>query len=120
MIVEHEPDTMTISVARDFSEDPGSRYIEDGPHSAEEFMPVLEPLFLEARQRGVKLLVDLDGVSGYATSFLQGSFGNLAAKYGSDAVNAVLRFKSEDDPYILRYIARYIREAHEVKKDKAK
>ena len=105
--------SLQISVAEDFSRAPGARCPEDGPDSAEEFrVRVLIPLFEEARQQGVSLTVNLDGVYGYATSFLQGTFGNLAAEYGSSAVKGTVRVISDDDPYLHEYIERYIDEAN--------
>lgn len=73
---------------------------------------VLEPRFLEARENGEKLFVDLDGVEGYATSFLEAAFGGLARKYGTEAVQKVLSFKSEEEPYLIEEIEEYIREAN--------
>ena len=104
-----------VSVADDFSRTPGARFRKDGPFSAEEFMETLVvPKFEEARRLGVKLVMDLDGVAGYATSFLQGTFGNLAAHYGTREVLNTVEVISNDDPYLLKYIDRYIKEANRV------
>jgi hypothetical protein len=101
-----------LSVARDFSDTPGPRYRKEGPHSGQEFYEeVLLPKFKEARQRGVKLLVDLDDTAGYATSFLEESFGNLAIEYGAKTVLANITVKSDDEAYLAEEIEKYVKEA---------
>jgi hypothetical protein len=67
-----------ISVARDFSATPGGRYAKDGKWSGEEFrQKFVEPRLLKAMEARQKLSVDLDGTAGYATSFLEETFGGL-------------------------------------------
>lgn len=105
-----------LSVADDFSYEPGSRYRWEGPFSAEEFTEEhVFPLFEEARQKGVKLVIDLDRTAGYATSFLEGTFGGLARRYGKKAVKESLEVVSNDDPYLLNFIYRYIDRVESVK-----
>ena len=71
-----------LRIATDFSEIPGGRGRDEGDHSGEEFREEhLEPRFAEALERGAILYVDLDGVEGYATSFLEEAFGGLTRKY---------------------------------------
>jgi len=60
---------------------------------------------------GSKLLVDLDGGYGYATSFLEEAFGGLARLHGSEGVSKTLIFRSEEEPYLIEAIARFIKEA---------
>lgn len=100
---------VNLSVADDFSYQPGARYRWEGPYSAEEFTEEhVFPCFEEARRSGVKLVVDLDRTAGYATSFLEGTFGGLARRYGKGVVNETLEVISHDDPYLLNFISRYI------------
>lgn len=67
-----------ISVSKDFSRTPGGRYREDGPFSGVEFREdFVEPSLKQAILERHKLAIDLDGVSGYATSFLEETFGGL-------------------------------------------
>jgi len=101
-----------IRIGPEFSKTPGSRYITNGKHSGEQFREeVLKSKYLEAIQAGVKLHVDLDGTAGYATSFLEEAFGGLAREYGSAKVAAVLEFTSNDEPYLIEEIQKYISEA---------
>lgn len=66
-----------ISIARDFSPYPGGRIPADGPHSGEEFRDTfLLPIFKDEK----KVQIDLDGVWGYGSSFLEEAFGGLVRK----------------------------------------
>lgn len=103
---------ITVTIARDFSETPGPRYRTDGKFSGEEFRhKVLLPAFLKARSLGVELLVDLDGTEGYATSFLEESFGGIAREYGATDLERVLQLKSDEEPYLITEVLGYIRDA---------
>ncbi len=110
-----QPDTSPIYVklARDFSRTPGPRRREEGLYSGEEFLErVLEPKFIEARNKRVKIVVDLDGCAGFATSFLEAVFGGLARKYGSDDVTNYVEIVSHDEPLLKEEIGRYVRDAN--------
>ena len=86
-----------IIIKSDFSDSPGARYREDGPHSGQEFYEdLLKPKFLEAQTKGVKLEIDLDGVWGYPSSFVSGSFGKLSLEYTSEMVLSIVVFISEE------------------------
>ncbi|HEY3822722.1 MAG TPA: STAS-like domain-containing protein [Polyangiaceae bacterium] len=68
-----------IDVGRDFSPTPGGRYRREGEWSGEQFREdVLEP----ALQDGGEVIVDMDGVEGFTTSFLDEVFGELVRRYG--------------------------------------
>lgn len=86
----------TIKIS-DFTQTPGARYREDGRYSAQEFM---EDIFLSAFEKAIegnyKILVDLDGVWGYPSSFISGSFGKLSYERGSSLVLKHVEFKSDD------------------------
>lgn len=104
----------TISIARDFTTTPGARGPDEGPFSGEEFLEkILDPQFVIARSTKEKLQVDLDGTEGYATSFLEASFGGLARKYGAAAVLELLELKAVDEPYLIEEIASYIRDTEQ-------
>ncbi len=105
-----------ISIKDDFSSTPGARYYTDGEFSGQEFRDEkLEPKFLGLSD-GEKLLVDLDGTSGYATSFLEEAFGGLARKHGSKIVLSALNFLSNEDPSLIQEIESYIRNCKTGKK----
>lgn len=70
-----------LDVSKDYTDTPGGRYIKDGSFSGEDYREnVLYPKYIEARNKGVKLIINLDGCFGYPTSFIEESFGGLARK----------------------------------------
>jgi STAS-like domain of unknown function (DUF4325) len=67
-----------ISIAAQFSRYPGPRYRKDGPFSGEEFREeFLAPALQNAGKTGSLVIVTLDGVAGYGSSFLEEAFGGL-------------------------------------------
>lgn len=104
----------TLSIANSFTRTPGHRSRVDGNFSGEEFLEdVLLPAFKNARENEEKLYVDLDGTSGYATSFLEASFGGLARQYPIQDVLNVLEFISYDEPYLIEEVNGYIQHARD-------
>ena len=100
-----------ISIARDFSPYTGARYRTDGPYSGQEFREdLLEPRFLQALEQEQKLLINLDGTEGYATSFLEEAFGGMARSHGVQRVLDHLEFQSLDEPLLIDEIKKYIRD----------
>jgi hypothetical protein len=96
----------------EFTSTPGARYTWEGPYSGEEFREsYLAPAFLRARKANTTLTVDLDGTSGYATSFLEESFGGLARRYGIADVLRIVKIKCDDEPASIARIDGYIRNA---------
>lgn len=96
-----------ISIAKEYTNTPGARYRKDGKFSGEEFREkFLEPEFLSGSN--TKMLVDLDGTEGYATSFLEEAFGGLARKVGKAIVKERISFKSDEDPSLIDEAIQYI------------
>jgi hypothetical protein len=99
-----------ISIARDFSPTPGGRYIQDGAFSGESFRDTLvEPRFAEAVRVGSKLWIDVDGTAGYATSFLEETFGGLVRDLGKKISDRIVIVT--DNPLRKREIEGYITDA---------
>lgn len=68
-----------VSVAREFTVTPGGRYRRISEFSGEEFrQKLLEP----AVRSGQPVVVDLDGVVGYGSSFLEEAFGGIVRTMG--------------------------------------
>ncbi len=106
-------DSITIRVC-DFSKTPGSRYRDEGKkaHSGQEFREdILEPNFKIALANNKEILVDLDGTIGYGTSWLEEVFGGLTRVYGKAKVLKILKFKSEEEDYLIDDIKQYINDA---------
>lgn len=101
-----------ISIARDFSETPGPRARDEGDFSGDQFLEeVLRPAYVQAVKDGTTLTVDLDGTEGYATSFLEATFGGLAREFDPTEILRVITFKSDDEPFLINEIKGYIADA---------
>ena len=67
-----------LNIAKEFSEYPGPRYIQQGESSGEEFyVNLLNPTFAECLNESKQLELNLDSSAGYATSFLDEALGEL-------------------------------------------
>lgn len=67
----------TIRIATDYSDTPLGRYKTDGEFSGERFRDeVLGPALLQ----NDKVIVDIDDVEGFGSSFLEEAFGGLVRK----------------------------------------
>jgi len=89
----------TINIAKDFADNPGAREIQDGPNSGEQFYnELLLPKFNKAVEENYLLMIVLDGVFGFPSSFISGSFGKLSMERGKDLCLKHLRFTSEKNP----------------------
>jgi hypothetical protein len=70
----------------DYASSPGGRFISDGDFSGEWFRDqILAPALLAVKDKSEKLEVELDGTSGYGSSFLEEAFGGLVRKGIADA-----------------------------------
>ena len=108
---------IVINIARDFTETPGARYTNEGDYSGELFREsILIPKYTEAISKREQLKIELDGGYGYATSFLEESFGGLARKYDIQEVLNTLVFVSEDEPGLIDEITEYIKMARQERK----
>lgn len=105
---------MEIKIASAFTTAPGPRYVSEGRFSGEQFRKeVLLPKVLEARDKKCLLTVNLDGTSGYGTSFLEESFGGLIREDNLSlaTLDSVLRFISLEEPDFLLEIREYMEKA---------
>ena len=100
--------TMTISIAKQFSTAPSGRYKADGPASGEQFR---DELLIPALESGSQVVVDLNGVMGYGSSFLEEAFGGLVRK-GFTADDLLKRLMIETSLNFYRErIVTYIKDA---------
>lgn len=68
----------TINIAEVFSAYPAGRDDNDGPFNGSKFRDhVLAPRLRSAIERSQKLIVSLDGVRSFGSSFLEEAFGGL-------------------------------------------
>lgn len=100
-----------IIIATDFSDHPGARYLKDGDFSGELFLDtLLRPKFNKAVKGNYILLIDLDKVFGYPSSFVSGSFGKLSLEKKADTVLKYIQFKSDENSLRLEKILKEIKE----------
>ena len=103
---------LTISIADDFSKTPGARYKSDGAYSGEEFREqLLYPKYVEAEESRDQLTINFDGCYGYATSFLEESFGGLVRKLKKKGLMKIITLISNDDVSIPRLVCSYVEKA---------
>jgi hypothetical protein len=111
-------ETIRINIAKDFSAAPGPRYIREGDFSGELFRnTILLPKMKIAIEKGLDIIVDLDGTAGYGTSFLEESFGGLIREEYLDynQIKKVLKIKSDEELYLIDDIDHYLEEANNEK-----
>lgn len=104
-----------IDIGRDFSKFPGARFKKDGPHSGEEFRSEkLLPALRAAKESSDKVTIQLDGVIGLPSSFLEEAFGGVYRvdrSLGGLKMLSYIEFKYKDARFksyvdlIKRYIA---------------
>ena len=108
-----------LSVAKDYSKTPGTRYIKEGKFSGEDFLEkLLYPKMKEAIDQDKILVVNLDGTAGYATSFLDESFGGLIYRKGMDYHEVISHLEIEAEEF-RRYkenVYKYLEEAKEIRR----
>lgn len=108
--------TRTISIAKDFSEVPAGRFYSDGDVSGQAFR---EKILAPAYEDGKSLLIDLDGVEGFGSSFLEEAFGGFLRhhkKVKLDEFLSRVKFKSDEDPSFVDEILGYLKDEAEKKK----
>lgn len=96
-----------IIISKDFSDLPYGRDKFEGDFNGETFLiKFLYPKFLNAVKSSYKLEIDFNGIYGYPSSFISGSFGNLSywlsetlgKEKAKELIYKHISFKSEDNP----------------------
>jgi len=94
-----------IKISEDFSEDPGLRHCSISDESGEEFYhKILNDAFYNALTSSEKLILNLDGGSGYAPSFLDEAIGNLIYDFTLQNVKNYLTIISLEEPEWIEYL----------------
>lgn len=74
---------MIIDLASDYSPYPSGRFASDGAHNGERFRTeILTPSLRAAKAAGgaEKVVIDIDGVRSFGSSFLEEAFGGLVRR----------------------------------------
>ena len=102
----------TIRIAKDYSDTPLGRFPDDGEFNGSRFR---EEFLRPALDANDKVAIDIEGVEGYGSSFLEEAFGGLVRKgyFSAADLNRKLEIVYNDKDFkIYRdLIWRYIKEA---------
>lgn len=105
---------MNISIAKDFSDVPAGRYLADGDFTGQKFREdYLVPALKEA-DKNHPVVVDINDVEGYGSSFLEEAFGGLVreACYSKDDLDEKLKIiASGEYVFFKEVIQLHIKEA---------
>lgn len=85
-------ETVRVNVAKQFTKLPGLRYIRLGRFSGEQFR---QTFLIEPLRQGKAVVVELDGVRGYGSSFLEEAFGGTVRELNLEIEDALQRLKVE-------------------------
>ena len=85
-----QTETVRVNVATQFTKLPGLRYIRLGRFSGEEFR---QKFLIEPLRSGQSVVVELDGVRGYGSSFLEEAFGGAVRELNLDISDALRRLR---------------------------
>lgn len=87
--------SITKLLVMDYTEDPGPRYIKQGESSGEDFyLSTLNRKFAECIRDNSILEIELDGTSGYPSSFLDEAFGELVYDFSLEEVRKRVRINT--------------------------
>jgi hypothetical protein len=105
--------SIVLKVARDFSKNPGPRNKKAGRNSGEALRELLIKYLKDAIKNNYLLVVDLDGTSGYAATFLEEVFGGLCREeiFTPLEILGYLSIVSEEEPELIDDIHQYIGDA---------
>ena len=90
----------TINIAKDFSEYPSGRHLADGPYSGEKFR---KEHLVPALNEYDEIIIILDNVMGYPSSFTEEAFGGLVREEKFDADELAARLKVKASPVYSAY-----------------
>ena len=104
--------SITINIAKEYTQTPGGRYVKEGPFSGEDFRERrLIPLVAKAMDENCQLVIILDGGFGYAPSFLEEAFGGLIRKMQNQQVISMIHIVSDEEPKLIEDVKKYMVEA---------
>lgn len=99
---------MTTLYIKDFSEFPGARERWMGPYSGEEYR---EDKLIPELLKDKSISINLDGVMGYGSSFLEEVFGGLvrSQKFSHNEIRELVsNIVSNEDPDLILEISEYV------------
>jgi hypothetical protein len=109
---------MSISIAKDFSDVPAGRYLTDGDYTGERFRDDFLIPALKKASKDCPVVVDINDVEGYGSSFLEEAFGGLIRKHSftEEDLKNKLKIKANNSYDIYKQVINlHIKEAQERK-----
>lgn len=108
----------TIKIADDFSRTPGGRYRTDSDNSAQRFREDFLVRALRHQPPYERIVIDLDNVLGYPSSFLEEAFGGLVRTegFGLDELRSRIELQAKSPRFKINVvqIMNYLKEASRV------
>ena len=106
-------DKIIFKVVKEFSRTPSARIAKEGRYPGTDLRSKITPLIRLALQENNMFLIDLDGASGYGTSFLEEVFGGLIREehFKHKELEKCLEIKSDEEPELVDEIWEYIKDA---------
>lgn len=108
--------TISISIAKDFSDVPSGRYLADGDWTGEKFRTKLLVPALNKADEQHPVIVNINDTEGYGSSFLEEAFGGLVREklFSKEELEKKLSIEANDTYSIYKkIILEYIKEAEE-------
>lgn len=97
-----------LHIARDFAINLFTRLRTDGEKSGQEFLEdFLEPACLA----NDKVVINLDGIDNYSTSWMDEAFSGFSRKYGVEIACKKIRFTATEKPWRLAKAESFIQVA---------
>lgn len=106
-------DKIIFKVVKEFSRTPSARVAKEGRFPGTDLRSKITPFIKQALQEKNIFLIDLDGASGYGTSFLEEVFGGLIREehFKYEELKGCLKIKSDEEPELIDEIWEYIKDA---------
>lgn len=100
---------ITLNVLKEFGPITGFRYYSDGLKSGQEFYEeLLKSKFEEAIASNSKLKIEMNGVEGYLSSFINEAFRRLGEDFGSANVWGRLIIEYNESPRVIEKIRKAV------------
>jgi len=100
-----------IVIAKQYTKKPGGRFRKEGEYSGEDFREtLLRKEYENSKKNNEDLVVDLEGVYGYGSSFLEEAFGGLV-RVLDDIDISIIKIISDEEPQLVDDVNKYLRDA---------
>lgn len=90
---------INISIAKDFSDVPAGRFLDDGDYTGEKFRKEFLVPALKDADKNNPVSVDINDIEGCGSSFLEEAFGGLIREehYTKQKLDEILKIKADEE-----------------------